>query len=99
MSLEPTINVQLTNYPDEAPSEFFALSYAWGSEQNNETVLCSGKSFKVTPHLKEGLRCICMTSGSRRFWIDAICINQDNDGEKAAQMAKMHHIFRKSKGV
>jgi len=99
MGLEPTINVQLTDYPDEAPPEYFAVSYAWGSEQNTETILSSGKQFKVTPHLKEGLRCIYTASGRRRFWVDAICINQHDDREKAMQVGKMHHIYRKSRAV
>jgi hypothetical protein len=98
-NLEPTIIVQLTDYPDETPPEYFALSYAWGLEQATETILCSGKPFKVTPHLKEGLRCVCTRSGSRRLWVDAICINQGDDGEKETQVAKMHHIYKKSKGV
>ena len=97
--LEPTINVQLTDYPDEAPPEYFAISYAWGLEQNTETILCSGKQFKVTPHLKEGLRCIYMASGRRRFWVDAICINQRDDREKGIQVEKMHHIYKGSKAV
>jgi hypothetical protein len=98
-SLEPTISVELTDCPDTTPPEYFAVSYAWGLEQNTETILCSGKLFNVTPHLKEGLRCMCAKSGSRRFWVDAICINQANNREKEVQVAKMHHIYRQSKGV
>src|SRR5271168_4559876 len=98
-SLVPTISVQLIDYPDESPPEYFALSYAWGSEQNTETILCCGKPFNVTPHLKEGLRCICTASGSRRLWVDAICINQSDHSEKEAQVLKMHHIYKKSKCV
>lgn len=98
-SPEPSISVQLTDYRDEATPEYFALFYAWGSEQASETILCCGKPFNVTPHLKEGLRCICTTSRCGRLWVDAICINQGNDREKETQVAKMHHIYRKSKGV
>jgi hypothetical protein len=87
------------DYPDDAPPEYFAVSYAWGSEQNTENILCSGKAFNITPHLKEGLRCICTTSGSRRLWVDAICINQEDNREKEAQVAKMHHIYREAKSV
>lgn len=98
-SLEPTISVQLSDYPDAAPPEYFAVSYAWGLEANTEAILCSGKTFHITPHLREGLKCMCTASGSRRFWVDAICINQDNNSEKEVQVAKMHHIYRKANGV
>jgi hypothetical protein len=98
-SLEPTISVQLTDYLDDAPPEYFAVSYAWGSEQNTETILCSGQTLNITPPLKEGLRCMCTASGSRKFWIDAICINQDDNREKEVQVAKMHHIYQNSNGV
>src|SRR2546423_3501653 len=98
-SLEPIISVKLVEYPDDSPPEYFALSYAWGSETNTETILCDGKGFKITPHLEKGLRYICMTSCCARLWVDAICIDQASDAEKATQVKKMHHIYRKAIGV
>lgn len=98
-SLEPIISVKLVEYPDDSPLEYFALSYAWGSETNTETILCDGKAFKITPHLETGLRHICTTSGCARLWVDAICIDQASDAEKATQVKKMHHIYRKAISV
>jgi hypothetical protein len=98
-SLEPLISVRLVDYPDDSPPEYFALSYAWGPDANTESIACDEKDLKITPHLKEGLRQIRTISGCQRLWIDAICINQASDAEKAMQVAKMHHIYRKAKGV
>jgi hypothetical protein len=98
-SLEPTISVLLVDYPDDSPPDYYALSYAWGLESNTEQILCNGKILRVTPHLHEGLRSVCVISASTRLWIDAICINQTSDKEKSTQVAKMHHIYRKAQSV
>lgn len=98
-SLEPTISVLLVDYPDDSPPDYYALSYAWGLESNTEQILCNGKILRVSPHLHEGLRSVCVSLASTRLWIDAICINQTSDKEKSTQVAKMHHIYRKAQSV
>ena len=97
--LEPEMRINLAEYSDDSPPEYFALSYAWGSEDSTEHILCNGMPFRITPHLKEGLESIVNTCGSSYLWIDAICINQKLDVEKETQVAKMHEIYRKAKGV
>ena len=62
-SLEPEIRIKLTEHSDNLPPGYFALSYAWGSESNTEHVLCNGMTFRITPHLKEGLEFIFNTCG------------------------------------
>ena len=98
-TLEPVITASLVDYPDNSPQEYFALSYAWGIDANTEPIMCDGRILMITPHLKEGLQQICINSGCQRLWVDAICINQASDAEKAMQVAKMHNIYRKAKGV
>jgi hypothetical protein len=63
------------------------------------SIECDRQSLDITPHLLEGLKSIYITSGVSSIWIDAICINQADDDEKAVQVAKMHHIYRKAKFV
>lgn len=96
---EPDIRISLVEHSDDSPPEYFALSYTWGFECNTEHILCDGKTFRVTPHLKEGLQSICNTCGSSNLWVDAICINQKSDVEKEMQVAKMHEIYQKAKAV
>jgi len=91
-SLVPGIQIKLAEYSDDSPPEYFALSYAWGSEACTERILCNGMPFRITPHLKEGLESIVNTCGSSYLWIDAICINQKLEFEKETQVAKMHEI-------
>lgn len=38
-------------------------------------------------------------SKSEYFWVDAICINQENDAEKASQVALMGHIYKRAQSV
>lgn len=98
-SLEPEIRIKLVERPDQSPPEYFALSYCWGTENNTEHILCDEKAFAITPNLKEGLKSIYHACGSFRLWVDAICIDQESDAEKEAQVAKMHEIYRKARGV
>jgi Heterokaryon incompatibility protein (HET) len=98
-SINPIITIELADYADNSPPEYCALSYAWGSQANTEEIICNDKVFNVSPHLHEGLRSIGAASPGIRLWIDAICINQTSNVEKASQVAKMHHIYRKAQGV
>src|SRR5271163_753430 len=53
----------------------------------------------ITPNLHEALRCIFSASKCHMLWVDAICIDQRDDLEKALQVASMHRIFQSAKGV
>jgi hypothetical protein len=53
----------------------------------------------VTQDLYEGLRCISTVNGCQYLWVDAICISQNNDVEKAHQVANMHEVYRQAADV
>jgi hypothetical protein len=88
--LNPPSAILLVDYPDDSPPDYYALCYAWGLESDTEQLLCNGKILRVSPHLHEGLRSVCVTSASTRLWIDAICINQTSDKD---------HIYRRAQSV
>jgi hypothetical protein len=98
-SYNPEIRISLEEHSDSSPPEYFALSYAWGTENPTEYILCENKLLPLTPHLKEGLRSIFHTCGTSNLWIDAICIDQNSKKEKEVQVAKMHGIYQKAKAV
>jgi len=50
--------------------------------------------FQCRPNLTSALRCLRYPSLCRAFWIDAICINQEDDDEKGAQVRRMAQIFK-----
>jgi len=72
---------------------FHALSYIWGTETTTEEMELGGKRFAVTPHLRTGLRALGRRFADALFWIDAICINQTDDAEKATQVGRMSDIY------
>jgi heterokaryon incompatibility protein (HET) len=98
-STQHELNFKLVEYPDENFPEYFALSYCWGTDPAADSITCDGRSFKVTTHLKEALRNIFQNHACTRLWVDAICIDQSSNGEKAVQVSKMHRIYHKAGGV
>jgi hypothetical protein len=76
-----------------------ALSYVWGSSEDEREILlmdqdCVGHHFfPVTRNLEEALRLLRSETRNRAFWIDAICINQEDDVERSAQVSMMREIY------
>ncbi|KAI0118365.1 heterokaryon incompatibility protein-domain-containing protein [Nemania sp. FL0031] len=80
-----------------------ALSYTWGSEDTTREILINGLSFSVRLNLYRVLQKMIDSQWLRGqatigdlWWIDAICINQDDHLEKEHQVAIMGDIYRLS---
>jgi hypothetical protein len=86
--------IELENAP-----EYEAISYAWGNPANESEVFCDGKIIVVTPNLKDALLRLRLEDKSRLVWADAICINQEDDVEKGAQVKIMETIFARAMKV
>ena len=73
------------------------LSYVWGSPENPETVRIDTAEgyvdFDVTQNLYASLLELRDPLFERVLWIDAICINQTDEEEKAQQVVAMTRIF------
>ncbi len=94
-----TITCQLDHYLiDEAP-EYTALSYAWGHPDYSESIVCNGKTLSITPHLRGALYHLHSLGPATRFWIDAICINQTDNAEKAIHTRSMSIVYRSAQKV
>jgi hypothetical protein len=81
--------------------EFEALSYVWGvcKEEDLVPVEVSGHEFRVTPNLKDALQYIRKEKEEVCMWADAICINQQDEEEKAIQVGMMRDIYKTAKIV
>ena len=88
-----TLSCNLKIFSLHERPQYEALSYAWGTEQAFEHIVCNGAKLPVTPHLLEGLRSISKALFVQWLWIDAICINQSDDVEKANQVMQMWQIY------
>jgi hypothetical protein len=69
-----------------------ALSYAWGDPSLTLPIFINGKTHHVTANCHAALLRLRET-GERCMWIDAICINQEDDKEKSTQVALMRDIY------
>ena len=83
---------------DRTKSQYVALSYTWGMEADgdasfNRSIMISGKPKAMTQNLFECLRRVRHRAEPLRIWIDAICINQTDDDEKASQVANMAEVY------
>lgn len=81
---------------------YAALSYVWGSSEKRSKIVVNSETLHVTENLevflKEALRRRTSTNNVESwscawFWIDAICINQDDQHERSRQVAMMRQIY------
>jgi hypothetical protein len=73
---------------------YFALSYVWGSTERSNEILVNGKRFPVTSNLYFAMHDLrSSVSWPLLLWVDSICINQDDDGEKSNQIPIMREIY------
>lgn len=93
--------------------DYIALSYTWGkaeeaifveSDEDNESdeyeVTVNECTITVTQNLFHFLQDSFRASAfDSLLWIDAICINQDDDHEKASQVNLMGEIYRSAQHV
>ena len=96
--LDDTIQGDLEIAPLDNSSNYAALSYSWGMDKDGDVTLSrlismSGKTLAITQNLFEGLRRIRDQVVSKRIWIDAVCINQDDIAERSAQVAQMAEVY------
>ncbi|KAF2681134.1 hypothetical protein K458DRAFT_249312, partial [Lentithecium fluviatile CBS 122367] len=67
--------------------EYESLSYAWGYPTGPRTVIeCNGRMVLVTLNLHDALVRLRHPTAPRTMWIDAICINQEDEKEKVHKL-------------
>lgn len=88
-----TISCHLQEFTLDQLPAYCALSYAWGNEEASELIQCNGGHLTITPNLGSCLRALYQKENLPLLWIDAICINQHDDAEKAAQVPLMSQVY------
>lgn len=81
-----------------APS-FVAISYTWGSALDRGEVFINSRSREVRLNCQSALRQMTECNIQGWLWIDAVCINQDDNAEKAKQVEMMTTIFSQASWV
>ncbi|KAF5717676.1 het-domain-containing protein [Fusarium mundagurra] len=72
--------------------KFTALSYVWGQGSSHK-IACNGCDINISQSCYEALTSLRDSCRSLTIWVDAICINQENNSEKEQQIVLMGSIF------
>ncbi|KAK4221369.1 heterokaryon incompatibility protein-domain-containing protein [Podospora fimiseda] len=80
----------------EEQPQYDALSYVWGDPRICRTIYVDDSVKNVTVNLFAALRRLRAKSHTRprRLWIDALCIDQENNQEKSHQVSIIGSIYR-----
>ncbi|KAH7323649.1 heterokaryon incompatibility protein-domain-containing protein [Rhexocercosporidium sp. MPI-PUGE-AT-0058] len=73
--------------------QYTALSYVWGDPSNTGSIYVDGSRVIITATLDAALRDLRDESRVIRIWADALCIDQSNLTERAAQVSLMDQIY------
>ncbi|EIT77382.1 hypothetical protein AO1008_11746 [Aspergillus oryzae 100-8] len=79
--------------------KYDAISYTWGSALQPFTLHTTERNIPITTSLYVALMRMRKHKEAIWLWVDAICINQKDDIEKAAQISMMPDIFRSATRV
>lgn len=73
-----------------------ALSYAWGAIDSFDLIAVDGCPLRVRANLESALRHLRYEGRDRILWVDAICVNQEDEEERSRQVAQMAAIYSKA---
>jgi hypothetical protein len=87
-------HVKLSDKP-----EYEAVSYMWGTDGPSYPISINGFTEIVRANLKNVLVQLRRPHENRILWIDALCINQNNNLERNQQVALMQTIYSTAANV
>ena len=79
-----------------AKVNYIALSYAWGCTERTRPITCNGRRLYVTESLLSALQRLRLPTEPRLFWIDALCIDQENIPERNHQVSLVRDIYKRA---
>ena len=85
-----------SNYDDTSMPSYFALSYVWGPKSPTFHILINGERSAIRENLYNFLLQSAPCDG---LWIDALCINQQDNPERSHQVQLMGSIYRQAQMV
>lgn len=80
-------------------TSFEALSYVWGNSKDTVNIEVEGELTPVTKNLEAALRHLRTENEIRDLWVDAICINQNDNDERTHQVGMMDVIYQDAQRV
>ncbi|KAL8672259.1 MAG: hypothetical protein Q9168_003259 [Polycauliona sp. 1 TL-2023] len=91
-------NLRVVHLDSTPPPSFAALSYVWGKMEDAkpESIITCGPEdvvLQLTNNCHEALINLRAVCELLTIWVDAICIDQDNDADKNHQLPLMGEIY------
>ena len=85
---------------DTIDYEYEAISYTWGEHVSREVIdITDHGRLPITASLHAALQQFRHPSRTRVLWVDAVCINQEDDAERSSQILMMAGIYHKASRV
>ncbi|KAK8157784.1 heterokaryon incompatibility protein-domain-containing protein [Phyllosticta citrichinensis] len=88
------IAIELIEAFPKGSTKYDALSYTWGDNKLEKSVMCKGRRLFLTSNLHQALKRFRHPTETVTMWIDQLCIDQDNILERNRQVSFMGRIFK-----
>lgn len=93
-AIQPSISCSLISASLNDPPSYTALSYTWGKLADGlVTILINGRKFEAQTNLARALDSLYQDLNHGWLWVDAVCINQKDEQEKAWQLEQMVSVY------
>jgi hypothetical protein len=98
-STDGEIRGDVQHFPLNDCPLYAALSYAWGSQGAKTAMTLNDETFNVSLTAEAALRQLYLEGLHQWFWVDQICINQEDPVEKGVQVQMMRSIYSNASEV
>jgi hypothetical protein len=92
-SRDSSLHCSFKTFPLGDTPSFVAISWIWGLSSQQDYIVLSGRETLITFQLGQILRDFRDLYHPTVFWVDALCINHSDIGERSHQIVLMPRIF------
>lgn len=97
--LNDPVSIKLQMKELDFAGEYKAVSWAWETDKDMETIFVDEKPIHIKAGLESPLRLLRDEHKTQWFWVDAVCINHEDPTEKAEQVQLMAEIYSRATAV
>jgi hypothetical protein len=98
-NISTAISYSLETFNWSSHPDFIALSYVWGIDDTNNSILVNGEKCSIQSNLYSALSHFASDNLLTYLWADAICIDQTDEEEKSHVVQRMGDIFSRASRV
>jgi hypothetical protein len=84
----------IIHVPYNSAGTYRAFSYVWGTNQSMQELVTPDGILEITFSLSKALQSLRHKNTATMLWVDAICIDQNDNQEKARQIRLLPQIFQ-----